>query len=466
MDSVAPLPPPLSAEDSVAPRVDLAGPAGMRGGAVSGVQAFPLLCTLALGLACFVNTIDFNYGYTNGEDHVGLDWQVVVKLIVAAACSGLGAIGVLMSAQVRQSLASVPGCIIVTLAGVLILSSAVALEEAKTVSRVASLVNFGYVMFVPTVLTVLGLRRIVLICLLALVANLMINWVLYLGFPQSGIFEEELLGNHIARRMGGLGHPNSIARTGVLAGVLSLSMLRSADLTPRFPLGRSVLIGIIVVALMTMLATFSRTACVAGLAAAGFLLLDKIFTRNGLVLAGSLIALATITIVATELVTGGGVLGDSLISMTTKTGEVSELTSATGRTAIWAEAVRLISERPLTGYGLNSAPFMMKEFSLHPHNLLLHAMISGGILAGLLTMCLVAWNFFFGLISDEPLVRAISVYVLVSGIFEDTVLDTFASPSTLLWLIVMIYPSIRVLSARMSRRPQPAVPEPRFLPSA
>ena len=104
----------------------------------------------------------------------------------------------------------------------------------------------------------------------------------------------------------------------------------------------------------------------------------------------------------------------------------------------------------MTGYGLNSAPFLLLEFSLHPHNLLLHVLLSGGVFAGILVILLLAWNLFFGLASDEPLVRAISIYVIVSGIFEDTVLDTFASPSTMLWLIVMLYPSVRVLSRRYS----------------
>ena len=434
-----------------------------------GLEAFPILCAFALMLACFSNTVDFNYGYTNGEDHVGLDWQVVVKLIIAAGCSILGAIGVVLSSRVRVVLASVPGCILVALAAVLVVTSSVAFEEAATVSRAASLVNFGYVLFVPTVLLVLGLRRVAIICLVALVANLIINWVMYIGFPQSGIFEEELWGNHIARRMGGLGHPNSIARTGVLAGILSLSMLRSHEMAPRLPMGRSILIAILVLSAMTMAATFSRTACVAGMASAGLLMLDKIFTRSGLVLAGCVAVLGVGGLVAAELLSGGGVMGDSFVSMTTKTGDVTELTSATGRTEIWAEAVRLISLRPVTGYGLNSAPFIMREFSLHPHNLLLHALISGGLLAGILTLCLIAWNFFIGLTSDEPLVRAISIYVLVSGVFEDTVLDTFASPSTLLWMVVMIYPTVRVLSGLSKREPAPsqnqAGNQPAYLPS-
>ncbi|KAA1260317.1 O-Antigen ligase [Rubripirellula obstinata] len=429
---------------------------GNRDYSMSGLRAFPILCAGLLALACFFNTVDLNYGYSGGEDHVGLDWQVAIKLVIAAACSSLGLLAILFSAQVRSALVSLPGCILVALAFVFIVTSSVALPEAATVARVAAIVNFGYLCFVPAAISLLGLRRLTIICLIALVTNLVINWIMYLGFPASGVYEEELWSNVIARRMGGLGHPNSVARTGVLSIILALSMLRSRDLAPRLPLGRTLLIAVIVLGCMTMLATFSRTAIVAGAFAVGLLLLDKIFTRIGMFYTVSAITMLIAAVVSLELISGGGFFSDSFLSMTTKTGDMEELTSATGRTAIWAESLRLISLSPITGYGLNSAPFMMKEFSLHPHNVVLHASMSGGILAGLLVLVLLGWNFFFGLTSNEPLVRAISIYVLVSGIFEDTVLDTFASPSTLLWLVVLIYPTLEGLSRyKASRQPQP-----------
>jgi O-antigen ligase len=280
-----------------------------------------------------------------------------------------------------------------------------------------------------------------MVILFALATNLIINWIMYLVFPESGIYREELWGNVVAQRMGGLGHPNSVARTGVISIILALSILRSSDLAPRLPMVRMLLIAVIAIGCMTMLATFSRTAIVAGSFAVGLLLLDKIFTKLGMFYTVSAVAVLIGLVVALELVSGGGFFSDSFLSMTTKTGDVEELTSATGRTAIWAEAIRLISLKPVTGYGLNSAPFLMQDFSLHPHNAVLHGLMSGGLLAGLLVFLLLVWNLFFGISSPEPLVRAISIYVLVSGIFEDTVLDTFASPSTLLWLVALMHPA-------------------------
>lgn len=423
---------------------------------VGGVAAFPLMCGVLLWAACFFNTVDLNYDYSSGEDHVGLDWQVAVKLAIAGACGAFGLLGVLVSPRVRMILVLMPGCILVALGAVFILTSAFALPQAATVARVAALVNFGYLCFAPTALSLLGLRRLTIIILFALATNLVINWILYLVFPESGIYREELWGNVVAQRMGGLGHPNSVARTGVISIILALSMLRSRELAPRLPMGRTVLIALIAMGCMTMLATFSRTAIVAGAFAIGLLLLDRIFTKLGIFSTVSAVAVLIGLVVALELFSGGGFFSDSFLSMTTKTGDVEELTSATGRTDIWAEAIRLILVKPFTGYGLNSAPFLLQDFSLHPHNAVLHGLMSGGVLAGLLVFLLLVWNLFFGIVSPEPLVRAISIYVLVSGIFEDTVLDTFASPSTLLWLVALIHPAWHSLVQTQRQTPSDA----------
>ncbi|MEM9589476.1 MAG: O-antigen ligase family protein [Planctomycetota bacterium] len=138
------------------------------------------------------------------------------------------------------------------------------------------------------------------------------------------------------------------------------------------------------------------------------------------------------------------------LSLGTKTGDISELTSATGRTEIWAEAIRLIGERPWTGYGLNSAPLFMADYSAHTHNLLLHVTFSAGVFAGMIAIVLLLWNLFRGLRSNEPLIRVVSVFVLISGVFEDTVLETFPISSTILWLVVLMTPSLSAATLRSS----------------
>ncbi len=405
------------------------------------VAFFPAACGLVMCAASFWNMVDINFEGNSG-DQLGMDWQVAIKLVIAVFAGAIGFWGLINSNLVRTALRGVPGIGLVMLAVVFVTTSVFAIAEVAMVCRVAAWIYIAYLLFIPTALVAMGIRGVVIASLIGMTANVILNWGVYLWIPSVGVFEEQFAGNTFIQRMGGLGHPNSIGRMGALAGLLSLAMLRSRALAPRLPGGTLVLLSIIALSIATSVATFSRTAIVAGLAAAIFLLFDRLATRGGVtaIVAGILtIGIGLFTI---ELVTGGEVIGKFLLSAGTKTGEVEELTSATGRTDIWKETVRLIGQRPITGYGLNSAPVLLQDYSHHPHNLLLHVTLSGGLLAGLLVAALLLWNIGIGLTSAEPLVRAVSMYVLISGVFEDTCLDTFATPSTLLWLVVLLYPAI------------------------
>ncbi len=403
----------------------------------------PIACSVVACAAGFGNMVDINF-VDNLGDRVGLDWQVAIKLGIAACAAMIGVWGWINSLIVRRSLVGVPGIVTTALAGVFLLTSVFAIDQVANVSRAASLIYLAYLLFVPTALLVIGLRGLVTALLIGMTVNMVVNWGLYWIVPSIGIFQEELTETVQVGRMGGLGHPNAVGRIAALAGLLGLSMLRSRELAPTLPFRRTMLMLVIVLSAVTVVAAFSRTALLAGAVAALFLVADRLSSRGGLAIALSMMLVVGFGLFAVELVTGGQVIGKFLLSAGTKTGQVEELTSATGRTEIWAETVRLISERPVTGYGLNSAPYLLAQHSHHPHNLMLHVLLSGGILAGILVAALLLWSLAYGLTSSEPLIRGVSMYVLVSGVFEDTCLDTFATPATLLWLVVLLYPAIVV----------------------
>ena len=406
------------------------------------VPAMGLLCFAICCAAAFWNTVDIRTSALSGQESIGLDWQVMLKLGIAALAGSVGCYGLIRSERVRRALFGVPGIVMLALAVLLMATSTFALNEVANVCRTAAIINFGYLLFVPVVISVLGLRRTIIAFLLGLTFHVVLSWTVYLLIPSVGVFEEDLGARILFRRMGGLGHPNSIGRNAVLLGVLSLAMLRSAEFSPKWPGGRTILISLIGLAIATSLATFSRTSMLAGLAACGMLMADRILTRNGVVLGLATFVLIVGSLFAFELATGE--LYETAVAKGTKTGELSELTSATGRTRIWAETIRLIGERPVTGWGLNSAPVLLEDYSFHAHNAVLHVSLSGGLVAGGLVVFLLLWSLSLGLTSAEPILRAISIYVLVSGTFEDTVLDTFASPTTLMWSISLLYPAVIV----------------------
>lgn len=412
----------------------------------------PIVCGLVLFSAALVNPLDVEFRNSGEKSSVGLDWQVAMKLVVSAVAIGVGALGFLTNLRVRHVLfTTVPGVLLICLGSVFLATSVFALSEVANVCRVAALIVFGYVLFIPTVLTVIRLRSAALMILSGLTMHMIVSWTLYFFVPSIGVFEEELSGQTLVLRMAGTAHPNSVGRVGVLAIVIAIALLRGTKINPVAGRARWILVLLIILGIATAIQTKSRTAMGAGIIAVFAMQMDRFFTRQG-----GIAALGAVVIVVSGLIVFGlgpeaDQFGDKIVAAGTKTGDASELTSATGRTVIWAEAIELIKQRPLTGWGLNSAPILLADFSQHTHNLLLHGLFSGGVFAGLLMAILVLWTLFAGLTSVEPLVRGVAAYVLVSGFFEDTVLETFPFSSTLLWFSVLFAPYVyRTTSDRAS----------------
>ncbi len=406
------------------------------------VPMLPAACLTLAFLTSFSNSVDLGILSSEQEVNVGLDFQVGVKLMLSAAVSAIGVIGLLMHRRVQQALLGIPGIVLVAITCVFLGTSLLAYPEAATISRAASLIFGAYVCFVPTAVLLVGMRGYLAAVMSGLALHMMISWVLYLFFPSIGVFEEELAEATLVHRMGGLAHPNTIGRIAALSFVLSIAMLRSRELAPKLPAARTYLMWVAILAVATLVASLSRTSIVAAVAATGLLWIDRVWTRSGLAWCILAASLAGVALLGIELTGDGGVIAKTILSGATKTGDVQELTSVTGRTDIWAEAIRLIAQRPWTGWGLNSAPFVLTEFSQHTHNAVLHATFSGGLVAGFLVVLLLGWNLFVGLRDSEPIIRAISAFILVSSLVEDTVIDTFPFPATTLWIFAMLYPSL------------------------
>ncbi|MEM9644222.1 MAG: O-antigen ligase family protein [Planctomycetota bacterium] len=411
-----------------------------RADALLSLPLIPIACGLTLLAAALVNPLDVEFRNSGEVDSVGLDWQVALKLVVSAIAGIVGLLGFVTSERVRHALSTLPGAGLVALGCVVLATSAVALDEVANVCRAAAIIYCIFVLFIPTAIAVLKLRTIVLMILAGLTMHMVVSWILYIFVPSIGVFEEELAGSTFVPRMSGTAHPNSVGRVGVLSIVICLALLRAYKLPELSSRGKWIVRGLVLLGIITAIQTMSRTAMAAGVASAIVMQWDRLLTRTG-----ALIGLIAVPVVlAGFLVIGlsshSDRIDDVVVSMGTKTGDATELTSATGRTVIWEVAIGLIQERPWTGWGLNSAPILLSEFSQHTHNLVLHVFFSGGIIAGGIAIILVLWTGIVGLLSREPLVRGVCAYVLVSGCFEDTVMETFPFSSTLLWFIALLAP--------------------------
>ncbi len=135
-------------------------------------------------------------------------------------------------------------------------------------------------------------------------------------------------------------------------------------------------------------------------------------------------------------------LAHKVLSKFSKSGDVEEITTATGRTVVWAEAIEQIKARPAFGYGLNSTTVLLLEHLQSAHNAVLYIAISGGVVAGAL-MLMIQLQLLWNLVACPSFViRSLSIFLFIGCLFEDTVWETFVGPATILFFVVYLYPAI------------------------
>ncbi|MCM2373077.1 O-antigen ligase family protein [Aporhodopirellula aestuarii] len=426
--------------------------------------ALPWIIGLILIGAAALNPLDFITSaseYDRATSSTGV--QTLLKLVLAGAASLIGAAGLLLSPLTRRLLNSVPGAGLLALGGVFCLTSFFSAPSVRLIGIASALIYMGYLLFITTALATLGVKRVMICLVVGTSFYLLFTWGLLILIPEKGMFIEYISATDTVTRMGGTGHPNLIAKAAVMTGLMGLAFMtgRSDDPAPpdlseagpepgqgKDPLAvatlgpwwRIIWSGVVLVAAATTLATISRTAILAGIAAAGMMLINRIYGRGGLVIAITSVASLSLLIVAVSLWTGEGPFSESAVSVVTKSGDVEELTSLTGRTVIWKEAIGLIAERPLTGWGLDSAATIMSREATGTHNLLLHVSFSAGLIAGGLMFGLLTWSLLFGVTSQYEWIRGVMVFILISGLVEDTILESFPTMLTLLWIVGLLAP--------------------------
>jgi len=132
----------------------------------------------------------------------------------------------------------------------------------------------------------------------------------------------------------------------------------------------------------------------------------------------------------------------SKLGLLSKSGDTAELTSATGRTEIWAEVISLVSERPLVGYGAATSKYLLKDYSLHTHNLVLNIALSTGVLGGIFALWMCLERVFRLFITRHPIADALGVFVVVNGLFENVIFSILCGLPTIVWIIALALPTI------------------------
>jgi O-antigen ligase len=143
-------------------------------------------------------------------------------------------------------------------------------------------------------------------------------------------------------------------------------------------------------------------------------------------------------------------LGEQALTVMSRSGNIEEVSSMTGRTSIWHAVLVLSAERPFAGYGYASSIFVLPEherlvgFSVgHAHNLILQLLLTTGwtgvalFLAAVLSVGMRAAH------ARDWVVIAMLAIVVLNGITEASGFTTLANICSLAFTIAITLPPPR-----------------------
>jgi hypothetical protein len=397
---------------------------------ISKKAIYPFSIRLTLIAALILNNIDIEATQAGEDIEIGLNAMAVVKACLVAAAGILGFVGFWTSRRTRELWFTPAGALAVAMVFIYLATMPTSIH--RLVSTVATISITAYLLLITACLAFLGPERILRDILYATGIYLAIAWICYFAFPSVGVLREYAGAQEAVGRMTGLAHPNT------LGGIASLFFILLACRFDEGLRGRR-LLGIIFGGL-TILASLSRTAIVA--CTLSMLGIHRRWFRHRLVVYSAFplmcFAFAAICYVDNEYDLNR-VVKQFLVGIS-KTKDSEEITSATGRTEIWAYVVKLVKRSPFYGYGANTSPILLKDHSFQTHNIILNPTLCHGILGGILITSWLIVNLYWVFNSDNPEVRAIGIYILVSGLTEDTILSTFPETMTLAWLSATFIP--------------------------
>jgi O-antigen ligase len=127
---------------------------------------------------------------------------------------------------------------------------------------------------------------------------------------------------------------------------------------------------------------------------------------------------------------------DQIFTALSRSGHADEITSATGRAAIWSVVIEMWSQQPLHGYGYASALAILPNdprlfhAAAHAHNMYLELLFAGGVILLGLFLYAIWQTLRQALRSGEINEAALLLFFLLRGLTEATPFSGMASFSS------------------------------------
>lgn len=357
----------------------------------------------------------------------------MLKLLVVCAASLMGFWGWWSYPRVRSLYWSVPGLLLIGLGGCYVLSALTTDVVSKPFAIVSAALYCGSVLFVGASVAQLGGRQVLYCLWIGIMCFIVGGFLLYLVSPEKTKFIEVMDLTNLIERYGGLGHPNTLGRFAAIAMVMVVGCVIQGRMSPRW------LIPSIPFYLAVILATMSRTPIVASMAAIGFMSLS-LMTRNRILILIMGVSMGTVFgILAIQFSSSVQSLTNRALGKLTKTGDIEEVTTLTGRTDIWSLAWELTMEKPILGHGPGATPILMEKRSGHAHNVVLDVAANLGVPAAMMVLTLFLWELSVAFRIREQVFRGCIVFLSTAGLTERLLFGNIPESLTYIWIALAFW---------------------------
>lgn len=396
-------------------------------GALSGSRTATLLLVF---MAVFL--IDIIFRVRDYQDK-GIDFQVVLKLAL------WGMIGLVALVNARHWLGGilVPTNIPWIMFFIWLLFTAT-VSPLPAYSAVAAFSLCAYAMFCAYIFATFDHVEIVAAMIAAIAAFCTVSIVLYFAIPEFGRYvywlnEQRYVSTRLAGVAGSANNMGRLAAFGLL--LLGLYAREFSSYSRWLTVGAAIIMGV------ALVMTNSRTS-MAMLAA----ILFAVYVLNWRRLYIALFAVSVVLVSMALLLP----VGDEALKLISRSGNLDEVTSMTGRTDIWYAVIKLAEEQRLTGHGYASSIFVLPQherevgfLTSHAHNLLLQLLLTTGwigvILFALAVVCVALRASIFG----DRVVLALLSFVFLNGVTESSGFTTLANICSLAFAIAVTLPPAR-----------------------
>lgn len=393
---------------------------------------FPWLLRLFLIAIAFINNFDLGATLHTAES-TGNSMQALVKLVINAVAGLVGAWGWWRYRQIRSLFLSLPGFLLIVLSACYLASALTTSIVPKTNALVASVLFLWGLLFIATCVGQLGGRQTLLFLWIGILLFVLSGCALHVIRPELTQFVE-IMDLHLRiERFGGLGHPNTQGRFAMFCLVIVIATQLENRISWKWLLlAVPILLGVV-------WATMSRTPLVAGFAAIslmGVAYLNK--SRILMMLLGLLIGLI-VGLLALQVSPSVQSLKAKALQKVTKTGNLEEVTTLTGRTDIWELAWDHAMDHPLFGNGPGATPILLEKMSGHAHNVILDVAANLGLPAAFAVFALFVWQCSIAIQHRQALLRGSIFYLVVSGLTERLMFGNIPESMTYVWLTIAFW---------------------------